>query len=178
MKAFSKSTGRRHRLSFVDDGFTAILGSEPLRYCVVSSEPVVWHGFRCETTKSFSDSHWPMAIVLLLQGCERGAGDPRGNGSWNVALGHGADRGMEATHHFISATWEEATYVLWAEARRSGFRIRRTGLQGVLNRSEGLWRGRLQQSGEVSWQSLRFEVAGDELVSPWHLSRRSRWFVQ
>ena len=41
-----------------------------------------------------------------------------------AALGNDAGRGMEATHQFISVTWEKTPFdVLWAEARQSGCRV-------------------------------------------------------
>ena len=57
--------------------------------------------FRCETSKSLSYGHRPVVVVLLLQGCERGSGDSRGNGAWNVALGH--DAAVVWRHHINSS---------------------------------------------------------------------------
>ena len=53
--------------------------------------------------RSVSDG-WPVRAVLLHQGCERGTGDRRDSGAWNVALGHDADRGMETSRQFVSVT--------------------------------------------------------------------------
>ena len=44
---------------------------------------------------------------------------------------------MEASHQFISVSWEETTFdVLRLEARRSSCRVRLKGQQGVLNQGE------------------------------------------
>ena len=94
----------------MDGGFGAVLGSEPQLCC-----------------------HWPVAVVLLFQGCERGTGNPRGNGAWNVALGHDADGGMETTYQLISVTWQEAPFDVaseGAEARKTGA-VRRSYLMAM-----------------------------------------------
>ena len=89
-----------------------MLRSEPSRVgrrCrVMSSETLAGWAFNCETSKSFTDDYSPFAVVLLLPGCERGTGDPRGNGARRVALGHDEDRGMQTSHQFTSVTVKEA----------------------------------------------------------------------
>ena len=115
LKAISKYMVRKRRFVVVvvfpeptsdgvDDDFTAVLGSE--RQLCRSEVPC--HAFgnssqqggRCETSKSFSDGYWLVAVVLLPQSCERGTGGLRHDGAWNVALGRGADSGAETKIRF------------------------------------------------------------------------------
>ena len=53
--------------------------------------------FRCETSKSLSCGHPLVAAVFLVQRCERVTGDAGDHGAGDVALGHDADRGTEAS---------------------------------------------------------------------------------
>ena len=114
---------------------------------------------------------------FLPQGCEPGTGNPRDNGEWKVALSHDADHGMERSHQFVSATWEEVSFVLlWAEAR-SGCRVTRPSWTKV---GEGCGQGDWSNREVFPSGSVFCSVAGDSLSSPWRLFRRreGRWFVQ
>ena len=116
LKALSKSMVKRHRLSsmscFRNQRLVVwTMASQPCFVPnssrvgrVMSSETLASWAFNYETSKSFTDDCWPVAVVL--QGCERGTGDPRGKGAWHGALGHDADRGMETQHQLTSVTWK------------------------------------------------------------------------